>query len=57
MLSKHVGVKESNEAEVLTILEALQVFWASFQDRLIVESDSLNPISWISCKETRPWKS
>lgn len=40
MFSKSVGVKESNEAEVMAILEALRLFSSSFQAKLIVESDS-----------------
>lgn len=39
---------ESNEAEVVAILEALRIFASSsFQDLLIVDSDSLNAITWV----------
>ena len=55
MFSKHVGTKDSNEAEVLEILEALRIFHISFYHYLIVESDSPNAIS--SVKSWRgPWK-
>lgn len=54
IFSKNVGVKESNKTEVMAILEVLQLFF-SFPDRLIVESDSSNTISWISFMEG-PWR-
>lgn len=44
MFPKAVGVKDSNEAELLAILEALRLFIASFQGRLVVETYSLNAI-------------
>lgn len=57
MFSKHVGRMESNEAEVLAILEALQMFVsASFQERFIAESNSLNAISWVSSRAKTPWR-
>ena len=40
-------MRDSNEAEVLAILEALKIFSRSFKGRLIVESDSSNGISWV----------
>lgn len=46
MFSKYVGVIESNESEVLAILEALCLFSASFHGKLIVESDFMNAVSW-----------
>ena len=45
MFSKSVRVRSSNEAEVLAILEAQRIFSRSFQDHLIMESDSSNGIS------------
>ena len=46
LFSKHVGCMESNEAEVVAILEAIRIFTStSFRSRLVVESDSLNAIS------------
>lgn len=44
MFSKHAGAKESNEAEVMLMLEALCIFPASFRGKLIVESDSANAV-------------
>lgn len=38
MFSKSVGVRESNEAEVSSILETLQVFSALYLCKLIVET-------------------
>lgn len=48
MFSKHVGIKESNEMEMMAILEALRIFSPSFQDKLVAKSDSINAISWAS---------
>lgn len=45
MFSKHVGIKDSNEAEVLAIL-APQTCCSSHRQSLHVESDSFNAISW-----------
>lgn len=46
--SKGVWIRDSNEAEVLAILEALRIFSRSFQGSLIVESDSSKAILWVS---------
>ena len=43
MLSERVGVHNSNEAEVLAVLEAL-----------IVKSDSSNAISWVFKQKADP---
>lgn len=51
-----MGVKESNEAEVLAIFEALRLFSRSFQAKLIVESDSSNTVKWASHVDSRPWR-
>ena len=57
MFSKHVGTMESNEAEVLAILEVVRIFASSsFNSRLEVESDSLNAISWVSSSAVIPWR-
>ena len=45
MFSKHVRIKDSNEVEVLAILESLHIYGNLFQDSLIMESDSVNAIS------------
>lgn len=47
MFSKHLCAEDSNEAEVMPILEALQIFLTTFQDNLIVERDSSNVILWM----------
>lgn len=39
MFSKNVGVRDSNKAEVLAILEALWIISACFQVSLLVEKD------------------
>ena len=55
MFSKHIGIKDSNEVEVMTI------YHTSFHHYLIVESDSANAISWVKSltslfKLTKEWK-
>lgn len=40
----------------MDILEALQIFSHSFQDRLIVLSDSSIAISWVSTSDNGPLK-
>lgn len=46
MFSKHLGIKDSNEAEMMAILEALCIYCDTFQFNHIVENDSINAISW-----------
>lgn len=48
MFSKSIGVKDSNEARVLAILEAHRMFVRAYETKLIVESDSSNVISWVA---------
>ena len=53
--SKHVAIKDSNEAEVMAILEALRIYHTLIHHYLIAESDSANAIYWV--KSSRgPWK-
>lgn len=54
----NVGNRDSNEAEVSTILEAIWIFSATFQVPLEVEveSDSSNVIGWSSKCDSRHWK-
>lgn len=53
MFSKHVG----HMAEVVAILEALRIFaFATFNERFVVESDSLNAVSWASSLAKFPWR-
>lgn len=44
-------VKDSNEAEVLAILEALRIYLPSFNERLAAERDSSACISRVSSTE------
>lgn len=55
MFSKHVGIKDSNEAEISAILEAFCIYCLSFQLSLIVESDSIYAVSWARTL-IGPWK-
>ena len=56
MFSKNVGICDSNEAEVLAILEGLRLFARTYIGSLLVESDSSNAITWVSNKKDFPWK-
>lgn len=56
MFFKNVGICESNESEVLAILEALRLVPRDSQHMLLVESDSSNVIAWISHYMMKPWK-
>lgn len=56
MFSKHVGSKESNEAEVVAMLEALRIFSGSFQGKLIVKSNSVNVMAWVSQHGANSWR-
>ena len=44
MFSKHVGVCDSNEVEVLAILEDLRLLSTRYSGALVLESDYLNAI-------------
>ena len=55
MFSKHTGQKDSNEAEILAILEALRSYSGRFLEDLIGESDFLNDISWVDYRKG-PWR-
>lgn len=48
-------MKDSNEVEVLAILEALRIFSLNFQGSAILESDLPNAISWMVSRKC-PWK-
>lgn len=55
MFSKHFRIKDSNEIKVLVILEALCIFFTSYQHSLIVVSGSFNATSWVKSFHG-PWK-
>ena len=56
MFSKNVGICDSNEADVLAILEALYYFKRYFHGALILESGPSNAIAWVSNRKINPWK-
>ena len=56
MFSKNVRIYDSNEEEVLYILEALCCFKRYFHCALTVESDSSNTIAWVSNRKINQWK-
>ena len=55
MFSKNVGIKDSYEAEILAILEALRNYHCPFQYPPVVESDSMNAVYWARSFRG-PWK-
>lgn len=48
--------RNPNEGEALAILEALRIYSSSFHVSLLMESDSLNAISWVLQDDSIPWK-
>lgn len=48
MFPKSIGVKDSNEAKMVAILEVLRMFVDVYNVKLIMKSDSCNAIAWIS---------
>ncbi|KAL6527395.1 hypothetical protein OROGR_016485 [Orobanche gracilis] len=53
-----VGIKDSNEAEFLAIIFAVETSLKqprSMEKDLIIESDSSNAVSWIKRKRECPW--
>ena len=55
MFYKHVGIKDSNEVEVLAIMKAIRIYSNLFQDSLIGESYLANATSWVKSFKS-PWK-
>lgn len=51
-----MGVCDSNEVEVLAILEALRCFSSYYHGVLIMESDSSNVVAGVSNRKASPWK-
>ena len=47
MFSKPIGVRDSNKAEVIVILEALQIFSTSIQDIIVGACNLANAIVWV----------
>lgn len=59
MFSAYVGIRDSNEAEFMAIVFALEMSLQKvcvMEKELIVESDSRNTLSWANSIETCPWK-
>ncbi|XVF77973.1 hypothetical protein PTKIN_Ptkin14bG0090800 [Pterospermum kingtungense] len=57
--SKHIGMEDSNVAEIMAIREALVLFLASPWvncSKLIIESDSRIAIGWVNNPNEAPWK-
>lgn len=55
LFSKAIGCMESNEAEVVSIVEMRHILVVSFRAMLIVESNSKNAISWESSLVLPSW--
>lgn len=56
MCCSHVGIKDSNKAEDLAILEAQRIRSSLLTEGSIVEIDSLNAILWVSNSKVGPWE-
>lgn len=54
MFSEFMGVCDSNEAEVLAILEGLYLFLSRYGGTLIMESDLSDAIAWVFKWKTNP---
>lgn len=54
--SKFISIQDSNEVEIVVILEVLKFYVGFFQEPLIIESDSNNAISKASSVIGCPWK-
>ncbi|XVE94323.1 hypothetical protein REPUB_Repub01dG0271300 [Reevesia pubescens] len=57
VFSKSVGIADSNEAEFLAIKKAFLIFVASkwvTSYNLIIESDNVNAVKWISSPSCTP---
>jgi len=59
MFSMSVGIKESNETELLELIKALEL--SSTREEfigksIIIESDSANAIDWMSNESNTPWR-
>lgn len=58
LFSIPVGVKDSNEAELLAVVKALELSSSRedmFGRNIIVESDSANVVNWMLKPCNRPW--
>lgn len=55
LLSKHVGITDSNEVEIPAIVEAIRKFSICFGGNSRMESDISNAISWVSTLDKCPW--
>jgi len=57
--SVSVGIKESNEVELLTIIKALELSSSKnefFERNFIIESDYASVVNWMNKHPIRPWK-
>lgn len=51
-----INSKDSNEAEVMVVLEAIWIYSSQIQEKLIIESNFPNAISQVSGLNEGPWK-
>jgi ribonuclease HI len=59
MFSVPVGILDSNIAELRAIVKAIELSASNclfHHQHLIIESDSVNAISWMNKPHNRPWK-
>lgn len=53
---KKVEIRDLYEAELLAVLEELQIYSGCNQERLAVDSNSSNAVRWVSQEGSRLWK-
>lgn len=56
VFSESVGVRGSNEVEVISIRRALTIWKSYGQGKLIIEGDSANAIKWAKGQRWPPWR-
>lgn len=56
MFNESVGIKYSNEAEILSIRKALAISILHEQGRLVIEGGLANAIKWALGLRHPPWK-
>lgn len=56
MFSNSIGVKDSNEEDMIPIWEALHMFVGVYSVKIVVKNDSSNAINWVSASNRGPWR-
>lgn len=56
IFNESVGIKDSNEAEILSIRRALLIWMHFGHENLIIEGDSANAFKWAFGLRRPPWR-